>query len=131
MQSLFQEFFKKVYGVSRGKTNSIMLIFLIRTSIYMFFIGGIALIVYLIFTGKHLTLFILIGLIFVGEMAHLVRKVIERNAHNKIPKDASMEHAGDMLKIKKSKNINLLKSSKAKNKDLLSKNKGFLKNKKP
>jgi hypothetical protein len=42
-----------------------------------------------------------------------------------------MEHAGDMLKIKKSKNINLLKSSKAKNKDLLSKNKGFLKNKKP
>jgi hypothetical protein len=131
MQSLFEEFFKKVYGVSKGNTNSIMLIFLIRTSIYMFFIGGVALIVYLIFTGDHLTLFILIGLIFIGEMAHLVRKVIERNARNKAPKDASMEHAGDMLKIEKSKNKNLLKDSKPKNKSLLSKNKRSLRNKKP
>ena len=65
MQSLFEEFFKKVYGVSEGKTNSIMLIFLIRASIYMFFIGGIILVGYLIFTGKYLILFILIGLIFV------------------------------------------------------------------
>ena len=131
MQSLFEEFFKKVYGVSEGKTNSIMLIFLIRASIYMFFIGGIILGGYLIFTGKYLILFILIGLIFVGEMAHFFRKIIERNAHKKAPRDASMEHAGDMLKIKKSKNKNLLEGSKAKNKDLLSKNKGFLRNKKP
>ena len=131
MQSLFEEFFKKVYGVSEGKTNSIMLIFLIRASIYMFFIGGIIFVGYLIFTGKYLILFILIGLIFVGEMAHLVRKIIERNAHKKAPQDASMEHAEDMLKIKKSKNKNLLEGSKAKNKDLLSKNKGFLRNKKP
>ena len=131
MQSLFEEFFKKVYGVSEGKTNSIMLIFLIRASIYMFFIGGIILVGYLIFTGKYLILFILIGLIFVGEMAHFFRKIIERNAHKKAPQDASMEHAEDMLKIKKSENKNLLKVSKAKNKDLLSKNKGFLRNKKP
>ena len=59
---------------------------------------------YLIYTGKYTILFILLGLIFLGEIAHLIRKSLEKSAHKKIPKDASMEHAGDMLKADKSEN---------------------------
>ena len=48
MQLLFEEFLKKVYGVSKGNTNSLMLIIVIRFMVYGFILGALALVIYLI-----------------------------------------------------------------------------------
>jgi uncharacterized membrane protein (DUF106 family) len=135
MQLLFEEFLKKVYGVSKGNTNSLMLIIVIRFMVYGFILGALALVIYLIYSGRYTILFILIGLIILGEAAHFIRKSLEKSAHNKAPRDAHREHAAHMLKTEKSKNDKLLKSSKPKNKAMLKasrpKNKSLLtKNKK-
>lgn len=132
MQLLFEEFFKKVYGYTKGGTNSLMLILTIRIMIYGFFILFVGFVIYAIWKGMYVLLGILIGLIILGEGSHFIRKSREKIAHKKAPKDASMEHAADAIKASKSKNNkllrvtrdknkNLLKGSKAKNKKLLSK----------
>ena len=134
MQLLFEEFFKKVYGYSKGKTNSLFLIITIRLMIYIFLIGFVILIAYLIYLGSYKLLAIIIGLVIVGEGAHFLRKSREKVAYKKAPKDASMEHAAEMLKTGKSKNTKLL-GNKSMNKNLLKsskpKNKKLLSNKKP
>ena len=130
MQLLFEEFFKKVYGYSKGNTNSLMLILTIRLMIYGFIVGFIVLVGYLIYTGRFKILAVVVGLVVVGEVSHFVRISREKSAHKRAPKDASMEHAAEVLKAGKSKNKKLLKVSKDKNKGMLKsskvKNKGML-----
>lgn len=132
MQLLFEEFFKKVYGYSKGKTNSLFLIITIRLMIYTFLIGFIVLVAYLIYVGRYKLLAIVIGLVIIGEGAHFIRISREKSAHKKAPKNASREHAAEMLKTSKSKNKKLL-GNKSKNKNLLGnkpKNKNLLGKKK-
>ena len=119
MQLLFEEFFKKVYGYSKGNTNSILLILTIRIMIYGILIGGTILFIYLIYTKEYLILSIVAGLIIVGELSHFIRKSREKSAHKKAPKDATGEHVGDMLKVGKSKNNKLLKVTNDKNTNLI------------
>jgi len=128
MQLLFEEFLKKVYRYSKGDTNSLMLILVIRFSIYGFFIGGIGFIVYAIWSGMYYALSVLVGLIIVGEIAHFIRKSRGKSASKKAPKDASMEHAVDVLKKEDSKNKKLLNVGKTKNKPMLKTNKTKNKN---
>jgi len=119
MQLLFEEFFKKVYGVSKGGTNSLMLILTIRLMIYGFIIGAIVFVGYLIYNKLYNVLIILVILIVMGEGAHFIRKSRGRSARKKMPYDATGEHASNMLKVNKSKNKKLLDVSKPKNKSML------------
>ncbi len=132
MQSLFEEFFKKVYGYSKGKTNSLFLIIVIRMMIYGFILLAILFIIYTIWKRNFVALGIFIGLVLLGELAHFLRKWREKAVHKKAPKAASREHAAEMLKTEKSKNKRLL-GDKSKNKNLLGnkpKNKNLLGKKK-
>lgn len=119
MQLLFEEFFKKVYGLSKGDT-SIFLIVLVRVMIYLLAIVIIGFIIYFVITKKYIYIIIILGMIIIGEVAHYLRKTREKDIDKKIPKDSSKEHTKDLLESE-TKNKNLLKTSKPKNKGLLKK----------
>jgi len=125
MQLLFEEFFKKVYGLSKGKT-SIFLLILVRIMIYGTIIILIGLIVYAVVIKKYIYVLILLGLVIIGEVAHYIRKSREKNLDEKVPKDSSKEYTKELLKSDIAKNKSLLKTSKPKNKSLLGKNKKLL-----
>lgn len=129
MQLLFEEFFKKVYGLSKGKT-SIFLLILVRIMIYGTIIILIGLIVYAVVTKKYIYILIILGLVIIGESAHYIRKSREKDLEGKSPKDSSKEHTKELLKLDKSKNKSLLNVSKSKNKSLLGKNSKLLKSSK-
>jgi len=134
MQLLFEEFFKKVYGLSEGKT-SLSLKILVRILFYGLIAISLILIIYLIYTKKYITILIILGLAIIGESAHYIRKSREKVITNKVINEKSS--AKELLKHKKSRNKTLLKTNKVKNKSLLEKSKtkvikkkSLLKNKK-
>jgi hypothetical protein len=127
MQLLFQEFFKKVYALSEGKT-SLTLMIIVRLMIAILLIGGIGLMIFLFISGKYSIVLFILGLLIAGESAHYVRKTREKKAVESMPKKASEEHAKEMLKNESSKNKGLLKkNNSSKNKELLKKDKKIIK----
>ena len=77
MQLLLEEFFRKVYRLSKGKT-SIGLVILVRGMFYLLVVGLIGLFIYLVYTKKYWIIIVLTGLVFLGEFAHYFRKSREK-----------------------------------------------------
>jgi|APSaa5957512622_1039677.scaffolds.fasta_scaffold132523_2 hypothetical protein len=118
MQLLLEEFFRKVYGLSEGKT-AISLLIIVRVMIFLIVIGAIVGGIYLIYTQNYIVILIILGALILGEGAHYIRKTREKKVQAQMPKKASKEHAEDMLISEKSKNGGLLKRSGVKNKNLI------------
>jgi len=122
MQLLLEEFFKKVYNLSEGKT-SITLLIVVRLMFFFLVVGVIVGGVYLYFTENYIIILIILGALILGESAHYLRKSREKKVQAQMPKKASKEHAEEMFKNVKSKNKNLLGKNKVKNKNLVVKDK--------
>ncbi len=134
MQLLFEEFFKKVNSLSKGKT-SLTLKILVKTIFYSLIAISLILIIYLIYTKKYIFILIILGLAIIGETAHYIRKTREKVISNKMINEKS--NTKELLKSGKSNNKVLLKTNKIKNENLLEKSKtksiekkSLLKNKK-
>lgn len=128
MQLLFEEFLRKVYGLSEGKTSLLLKVW-IRFMFYLLLSVFLGVIVYSIITKRYIIILIILGLVIVGECAHFIRKSREKGNQKVVPKDSSKEHTKEILKLDRIKNKSLLKTNKSKNKNLLnkSKNKKLLK----
>jgi len=123
MQLLFEEFFKKVYSLSKGKTSITLFIF-VRLLFLFLIIGGIVLVIFLIFTNNYKIILIILGVIILGEAAHYIRKWREKEMGKAASiENNTKEHTKEMLKSVKSKNKSLLSHSKPKNDVLLDKKK--------
>ena len=128
MQLLLEEFFKKVYWLSTGKT-SVTLFLLVRFMFYSLVIGTVALVTYLAFTKRYVVIAFIAGAVLLGEIAHYFRKTREKDVVDKkvsekesikgVLGDRKVKNKKGLLNGKKVKNKDLLKKSKPKNKDMI------------
>lgn len=130
MQSLFQEFFKKIY-VAIDNINIIPIRIITKIIFFLLLVGGILfLIVYSVLNKTHIYCLIVFGVLALAETAHFIRKnreqkITEKITEKNIPEEKSknkflLKHNkpknDKLLKLKKKKKI---KKNKSKNKSLL------------
>jgi|TARA_B100001971_G_C17848377_1_gene362139 predicted membrane protein len=131
MQLLFEEIFRKIYGLSTNK-SPLSLKIIIRLILFLLIVVIFGLVLYLVFTKKYIVFVILFGLIIIGEIAHYLRKNREKVMNDKLnQRKGEKKKVREIVKPVKSKNKSLLGSKDVKNDKLLkgpkSKNKNLLK----
>ena len=119
MQLLFEEVFKKIYGLSINK-SPITLKLLIRLLILLILLSLIILTIYLIILKKYIIFIVILGLAIIGEISHYIRKNREKIMTNKINQNkATKKVTKDIINPKKQNNKSLLSGKNIKNKTLL------------
>lgn len=123
MQLLFEEFFSKVFRVINSFSFSIRVI--IKFLFYLLVMFMIFFAVYYIHQGKYIIISVVTGIIILAEIAHYIRKSMERTIVEKVTEENIVKkETQDILNPKKAKNKDMLDVSKPKNKDLLDKKSG-------
>lgn len=126
MQLLFEELFKKIFGLVNE--NNFLVRWIMKIVIFVLIIAFGSWIGLSIYRRNYLILLIVTGLIVLAELAHHVRKSRESRLSSDVVKKQAKD-VKELLKPEKAKNKNMLRSSKPKNKSLLglskSKNKSF------
>jgi hypothetical protein len=130
MQLLFEEVFRKIYGLSTDK-SPVTLKIIIRLVLFLLVVGVFGLCLYLLVTKRYIVFVVVLGLVMIGEIAHYLRKKREKAMVGKLN-----QKKGEKKKVKEivgptvAKNRSLLGTKKVKNDKLLkisgSKNEGLL-----
>jgi len=123
MQLLVEEFFKKVFDYINGM-NLFVIRWAVKLIFYVVLAGIIAYIILSALRHNYFPVFILLGILLIGEIAHYLRKSREKVIKEKITEKNSVVKKPEnkrLLKINKPKNDDMLKVSKPKNKEMLKK----------
>jgi len=120
MKLLFEEFFGKLRKVKEG--NSITVKITYNLFVIGLVIGLLILIGYSILFRKYLIIMFILGIYFLGELAHYIRKSREKIMMQRgAEENKTKSFKRDLLESKKSENKNLLNFKKV-NKNLSDKN---------
>jgi len=125
MELLFEEFFGKIWKLINGIYFPPIRIFA-RLLFYSIFVALFALIGWSVWKNNYTILFIIIGLFIIGELAHFIRKSMEKNLERRALEDKEGKIHKKPIKSKnnKSENDDLseidINDEIPKNKDLLS-----------
>jgi len=119
MQFLHEEFFGKTYKFIKN-INVLPIRIIMKLFFWGFILGGLAVLAWLFAVGKRRLFFWIIGILFVAELAHILRKSRERKMNMKAEESSNIQDQlaeADVIKkekkkvSKKSKNEELLKKS--------------------
>lgn len=119
MQFLLQEFFKKTLKFVNSLNFTFRFVF--KLILYIFILIFIVVIMVLVYTQKYIWVIVIIGLWFLAEMAHFLRKLLEKRANENV--EGKKDTEKNILNPDKSKNEDVLDLEKPKNKGLLKKSK--------